>query len=115
MKILKIVDYDKRELGTLSVDQVGELNLEISDQDYEDELDELLTQLRKGPLPIRTYERILSEDRIRIETYVRILEPSDPDYLWAVKDFLFFNSIHDLRLLGQVIEKSTLTTLPTGE
>lgn len=105
MKTLFIIDYNRRQLGKLSVDPTGEIQLIVINSDYETSLQNFLEQIQLQPLPLHSHKRVYLADRVRMETHVRYLDPSDPDYLWAVKEYLDRHPIGDLPVVGRMIER----------
>ena len=107
MKTLDVIDYNRQVLGKLSIDPSGQLQLDIVERGYHLAFDALMREILQAPLPLRTYERVFLPDRVRLETRVRHLTPADPDFLWAVKDYLKRHPLGDTPVVGRVVDKPT--------
>jgi hypothetical protein len=107
MKTLDIINYNRQVLGKLSIDPNGQLELEILERGYHLAFDALMREILQAPLPLRTYERVFLPDRARLETRVRHLTPADPDFLWAVKDYLKRHRLGDTPVVGRIVDIPT--------
>lgn len=105
MMRLHVMDNSGKVLGTLSVDSRFRLRLDLFSSAYLQEFTDLVRELTRSPLPLHTYQRFLTPDSNRIVAQVKYLSPSDPDFLWAVREYVNHHDLGELKVIGHLVDK----------
>jgi len=109
MKLLHIMDYNRRVLGTLSQDADGRLRLDVFATAYMQEFSALLDEITSAPMPLHTHDRIILSDVDRMVSKIIYMLPKDPDFLWAVSEYVNRHPLGDVPVIGHIVNKPAVT------
>jgi len=109
MKFLHIMDYNRHVLGTLTQDSDGRLRLDVFASAYMREFSALMEEITRAPMPFHTYDRIILPDVDRMVSKILYLRPEDPDFFWAVREYVNRHPISDIPVIGHIVNKPAKT------
>jgi len=106
MRVLQITDFDDKPIGSIWVSADGQVQMEIHDPAFEQDMASLVRRITAEPVPMRTGRR-LDKDGIRtFISQVKHCRPGDPDFLAAVRDRVNRLRWQERRLYGRLTEKA---------
>lgn len=87
MSSLIVKQLGGHQIGIVTQNPDGSLNIRCENPVYESELTKILNDIAQGPLVLRGgYKKQLPNGRIGYVTVAKTCQPGDPDYLHALAD-----------------------------
>ncbi|MGQ9555530.1 MAG: hypothetical protein ACUVWR_15615 [Anaerolineae bacterium] len=88
MRLLKILDFDKKQLGAIRMLPDGQLQLEVSDKGQRHNLEAFLKRITSEPAYLTGGERSEVGGKTTFITRRRQVRPGDTDFLAGVQELL---------------------------